>query len=431
MRVMLVSENRCRENLIPYPLGVAWLAAVLERAGHELRCVDLMFSDDPASDAAAAAGAFRPDCVGLSVRNIDNQDRYDLKFYLPPVREIIEGVRSETAAPVVLGGAGFSMFPLECLEYLGAELGVVGEGELVFPAVLDALAAGADPSSLAGVASRLNGAARVNAPPALPDLTSLPSPDRVGFDVSRYNWRPGSGPPFTANIQARRGCHMDCIYCSSPLIEGRRVRMRDVDDVADEMQSLDELGIRSVIFTDSLFNYPPDYAKELCRHIAARRLRITWTASVNPAYHDPELFALMRSAGCTALSLGNESGSEEMLAALRKGFGREDILRATAAARAEGLDFFCFLMVGGPGETRRTVDESVAFLDEIGPQAVRVTVGVRIYPGCELHRIAIREGVVEPGRNLLYPAFYVSAECEPWLHDYMTEVCSERPGWGD
>lgn len=428
MKVLLVSENRCRDNLIPYPLGIAWLAAASARAGHEVRCLDLMFSEDPAAEAAREASDFKPDCVGLSVRNIDNQDMLETSFYLPPVREVVVALRAVSGAPIVLGGAGFSIFPAECLRYLDVGLGVVGEGESAFPALLAALAAGADPSPLPGVASAAGGRVRVN-PPAIGDLTRLPPPDRAALDVSRYNWQPGAGPPFTANIQSRRGCHMGCVYCSSPLIEGRRVRARGISEVADEMQWLDERGIRSVIFTDSLFNYPADYARALCREVAGRRLSITWTASVNPAYHDPELFRLMRLAGCTTISLGNESGSDEVLGSLGKGFGREDVARTVAAARAEGLDFYCFLMVGGPGETRGTVEESVGFLDGLGAGSVRVTLGVRVYPGCELERTARREGIIEPGRNLLYPTFYVSPGCEPWLRGYMESVCRKRPGW--
>lgn len=429
LRVLLISENRCRENLIPFPLGIASIASSAKAAGHEVAGLDLMFSDDPAGDAARAVRGFRPEAVGLSVRNIDNQDKFAVEFYLPQVRQLVDAVRLETDAPLVLGGAGFTIFPLECLEYLGLELGVVGEGEAAFTGLLELLEAGADPRAAGGVAFRIDGIGAVNPPGPPLDLDRLPPPDRELFDVRRYNRVPGSGPPYTANLQSRRGCHMRCIYCSSPFVEGRRVRLRGPVLVADELQSMDELGIRSAIFTDSLFNYPAEYAAGLCREIAGRKLSIGWSASFNPAYNDPGLFDLMREAGCSVLSVGNESGSRDMLTALRKGFSREDILATVRAARAAGLGFYCFLLLGGPGETRQSVQESVAFLDGLEPQSVRVTTGIRIYPGCELHGIALREGALAPGRNLLYPAFYTAPEVEPWLHDHMREVCRERPGW--
>jgi radical SAM superfamily enzyme YgiQ (UPF0313 family) len=429
LKVLLISENRCKDNLIPYPLGVASIAAAAKGAGHQVAGLDLMFSDDPAGDTVRAVRDFDPGCIGLSVRNIDNQDKHAGEFYLPPVKELVSAIRSETRAPIVLGGAGFTIFPLECLEYLGLEVGIVGEGEESFVHLLELMETGGDYHTLPGLAVLHGDKGRVNPPGPPGDLGLLLPPDRDIFDVNLYNWSPGSGPPYTANIQSRRGCHMRCIYCSNPLLEGRNMRMRDPSAVADELQSLDDRGIRTAIFTDSLFNHPADYAARLCAEIENRELSLRWTASVNPAYNHPGLFDLMRRAGCYTLSVGNESGSEDMLAALRKGFSKDDIKETINAARSAGLDFYCFILLGGPGETRATVEESVSLLDELEPESVRVTVGIRIYPGCELQEIAVRQGVISPGQNLLYPAFYLAGEVEPWLYGYMKEICDQRPGW--
>jgi hypothetical protein len=94
-----------------------------------------------------------------------------------------------------------------------------------------------------------------------------------------------------------------------------------------------------------------------------------------------------------------------------------------------GFAINCFLLLGGPGENESTAKESVELMTELEPTAVRVTVGIRIYPGCELTGIALQEGVISPGQNLLYPTFYLSRDTESWLHDYMVEACSSRDGW--
>jgi radical SAM superfamily enzyme YgiQ (UPF0313 family) len=430
MRVLLISENRCRENLVPYPLGTAYIAAAAREAGHEVMGIDLMFALDPISEVRESVRRFLPDCVGLSVRNIDNQDMRESEFYLPDVLDIVKAIKSETGAPIVLGGAGFTIFPLECLEYLDLEFGIVGEGEVSFAELLERQAAGKDPSDLSGLALRRNGKGKVNPPGPYPDIKRLPRPDRNALDVRPYNWTPGSDPPFVANLQARRGCHMRCIYCTNPLVEGRSVRLREQKAVADELQSLEEdYGIKTAVFTDSLFNYPVDYSIELCREIAKRRLSLKWTCSFSPVNPDPELIGLMPEAGCFFLSIGNESGSEDMLTALRKEFSKEEILRTIREAQKAGLMFNCFLLLGGPGETRQSVEESVEFLSELGPRGVLVTVGIRIYPGCGLYDIALRENVITPHQNLLYPTFYLAPEVEPWLYEYMRGVCSERAGW--
>jgi len=430
MRVLLISENRCRENLVPYPLGIAYVAAAARDAGHEVMGLDLMFSLDPLLELSESISRFRPDCIGLSVRNIDNQDKYNSEFYLTDVREIVDSIKSVTRAPIVLGGAGFTILPLECLEYFDLEIGILGEGEVSFVRLLECLAAGKDPQDLPGLALRRNGKSKVNPPGPYPDFKRMPLPDRDSFEVSQYNWTPGSGPPYVANLQSRRGCHMRCIYCTNPLVEGRSIRMREPEAVADELQSLeDDYGIKTATFTDSLFNYPNDYSIELCREIAKRRLSLRWTCSFTPINPDPELIGLMSEAGCFFISLGNESGSEDMLTALRKEFSKKEILQSVKEAKRVGLMLNCFLLLGGPGETRQTVEESVEFVSELEPNAVTVTVGIRIYPGCELHDIAMREKVITPDRNLLYPTFYLAPEVEPWLYEYMRGACSERAGW--
>ena len=430
MRVLLISENRCRENLVPFPLGLAYVAAAARQAGHEVACLDLMFSDRPVEDTLEAVRAFRPQCIGLSVRNIDNQDRHASEFYLPPVREIVSALREETASPVVLGGAGFTIFPLQCLEYLDLEMGVVGEGERTFLDLLERLEREAPVDDLPGLALRSREGGRLNPPAqhAWPGL--FPPPERRLLDVTRYNWTPGSHPPMVANLQARRGCHMRCIYCTNPGIEGRLVRVRPPREVADELASLErDFGIRFAIFTDSLFNYPPDYSRELCREIASRRLSMRWWCTVNPLYCDREFLEMLAGAGCVGVSIGNESGCDEILASLKKGFSRRDVVRSVREAHRAGLRTNCFLLLGGPGENERTVQESLELMLELSPTQVTVTVGIRIYPGCEIHDIALREGVLEPGQNLLFPAFYLSPEVEDWLYPYMRRFCESHPGW--
>ncbi|MFW6113471.1 MAG: B12-binding domain-containing radical SAM protein [Actinomycetota bacterium] len=430
MRVLLISDNRCRESIMPYPLGIACVASAAVQAGHEVTGLDLMFSGDPAGDTARAVRSSEPQCIGLSVRNIDNQDMHDPDFYLPQVREVVRAIRSETEAPVVMGGAGFTIFPLESLDYLDLEMGIVGEGERTFVELLRRMEKGAGVDDLPGLALRRGGNCRVNpfGPHAWPGL--FPPPERYIFDVRPYDWIPGKTPPHAANLQSRRGCNMRCIYCSTPRIEGTLMRVRPAHEVADELASLErDYGIHTAIFADSLFDYPPDYTAELCREIKARRLSLNWYCSLNPLYTGMELLELIREAGCRSMSIGNESGSEDILQSLKKGFSKKDVVRAVSGAKSLGFHVNCFLLLGGPGENERTVKESVELMDELDPDMVRATVGIRIYHGCELEEIALREGVISPDQNILYPTFYISRDTESWLHDYMLEVCSARDGW--
>ncbi len=430
MKVLLISDNRCRDNLIPYPLGIACIAAAARQAGHEVSGLDLMLSDDPVADTIERIRSFKPECIGLSIRNIDNQDKYAGDFYVPAAREIADAVRSETGVPVVLGGAGFTIFPLECLDFMDLEMGIVGEGERPFVEFLARLEAGAAIYDMPGLALRRGGTNHVNPPGPFAWPGLFPPPEREVFDVTPYDWKPGTKPARVANLQSRRGCHMRCIYCSSPTIEGRLIRVREPDAVAGELASLEnDYGIGTAAFVDSLFNYPAYYTRQLCREIEARKSSMRWIANLNPLYCDLETMETMRKAGCVGISIGNESGSEDILVSLKKGFTRDEIAKAVNGAKGMGLNINCFLLLGGPGENEKTVKESVDFMLELDPEMVRVTVGIRIYPGCEMQKIALREGVIEPGQNLLYPAFYISEETEPWLYGYMRKLCDNHEGW--
>ncbi|MBN1288458.1 MAG: radical SAM protein [Actinobacteria bacterium] len=429
MKVLLINENRCRESIVPYPLGLAYISSAVKEAGHEAAGLDLMLSENIERDIVGAVHGFEPDLIGLSIRNIDNQDSRNTMFYVEDVKIIVDLLRKHTNAPVIPGGAGFSIFPLECLEYLGLEFGVAGEGEKPFTELLACVNAGKSPQNLPGVAFFRNGRGRVNTPIASTGFTASSWPDRNTFNPSDYNWSPGKNN-FASNLQSRRGCPMHCIYCSTGLVGGRISRRRDTESVARELESLEfEHGMGAVWFADDLFNHPPDYTRALCEAIKQMNLSIKWTCTYNPAAYEPGQFELMREAGCFAASIGNESGSEDILNALKKGFGREMIVRSIEEAKSAGIRVTCFLLLGGPGETKNTVDESVELLDKLSPDIVAVTPGIRIYRGCELENIAIREGVIKPGQNLLEPVFYMSRAVEPWLYDYAVEISQERDGW--
>ncbi|WP_287152940.1 radical SAM protein [Candidatus Solincola tengchongensis] len=430
MRVLLISENRCRENLVPFPLGIACVASASRNAGHEVSALDLMFSSDPVKETVERVREFRPHCIGLSIRNIDNQDMFNSEFYLPPLRELVRALRAETDAPIVLGGAGFSIFPLQCLEYLDLEVGVVGEGERTFLELLRRLENNANFDSLPGLAIRREGRSWVNPPAHYAWPGSFPPPDRELFDVRRYNSLPGGTPAYTANLQARRGCHMRCIYCTNPVIEGKAVRARPPSEVAEELAGLEaDHGIRYVIFTDSLFNYPQGYTLDLCREIASRELSLRWWCTFNPLFCEPSVLEALREAGCVGLSIGNESGSEEILSALRKDFTRRHVVRSVSLAKELGLRTNCFLLLGGPGENERTLRESLDLMLELAPDQVTVTVGIRVYPGCELETLALKRRAIEPGQNLLYPTFYLEPEVSSWIYPFMREFCAGHPGW--
>jgi radical SAM superfamily enzyme YgiQ (UPF0313 family) len=428
MKVLLISENRSTTLVSPFPLGLAFISSALRRAGHEVVVLDFMFLEKWEEKLLTALNDFQPDSIGLSIRNIDNQEMRNPVFFLGDHLTIVKAIRKYSIAPIILGGAGFNIHPAGCLRYLDADLGIYGEGEEALPLLLDAMR-GSTLEKVSGAVWKKNDHIIVNPPRYISDPDQWVSPSYGDFDVTAYHETRGELPG-SVTVQNKRGCHMKCIYCSTPLLEGKQCRSRDLHQSVSEMASLNnEKNIQRFYIVDNVFNFPLSHAKDFCREIIAQGLKISWQAILNPAFGDEELFELMGKAGCRFISLGNESGHELILKNLRKGFTLENVRKVARLARANGIRYACFLLLGGPGETRDTVMQSVEFVEELSPDLVTLKAGIRIYPGTQLEALARDEGMIRNGQDLLHPAFYLSPAIREWIPDYLEKMVGNRENW--
>jgi radical SAM superfamily enzyme YgiQ (UPF0313 family) len=417
MRVLLISANRERSPYPVFPIGLAYLAGPLAAVGHELAVLDLCFAADPLTEVDRSLAAFAPQAVVLSLRNIDNVTYPGSRSYLAGVREVIDCCRGR--AQVIVGGSGFSLMPAELLAFLGADYGVVGEGETTVPRLLAALASGDDPALLPGVVCR-DAAAFLPPEP----VSAIGTPDRQLFDVGRYHREGGM-----ANLQTKRGCPFACIYCTYPLLEGRAMRLRPIVEIVAEIRALVETGVDYLYFVDDIFNYPPDFAEALCRAMAAERLAVNWSAFINPDFLPPSLLEAMLAAGCDALEFGTDSGSPTMLRNLGKSFTVPTVRQASRLCRDYGVDFAHYILFGGPGENETTIRESFALMDELEPTAVIAMTGIRIFPGTAIHRQALADGLISPADSLLEPVFYLPTASREQLCALVTAEAVTRRNW--
>ncbi len=418
MKVLLVSANRERSPYPVFPLGLAYLAGPLATAGHELAVLDLCFTGTPETATIEALAGFAPEAVVISIRNIDNVTFPLTRSYLDGIREIVALCRK--TCPVIAGGSGFSLMPAEILAALGADYGVAGEGEEVLPRLLECIGKGSDHSPLPGVLRR--GERELTAPLL---LEKIGTPNRSLFAVHRYHREGGM-----ANVQTKRGCPFSCCYCTYPIIEGNRVRLRPIAEIVAELRDLVEnYGVSYVYFVDDIFNYPPDFAERLCRAITEAHLPLNWSAFINPDFVSAPLLEVMRKAGCDAVEFGTDSGSPRILKSLRKSFTVEAIRASSRLCSESGVDFAHYLLFGGPGEDRDTIQESFALMDEVSPTAVIAMTGIRVYPGTEIHRQALADGVIAPAAPLLDPVFYISPSIRDSLCAIITSLAKRRKNW--
>ena len=419
MRVLLISANTETMNMPTLPLGLACVAAATRNAGNEVALLNLMFEGDPMLGLRNFIEDFRPNVIGISVRNIDDQNMPHPQFLVAPVKEIIASCRSLSDAPIILGGAGYSIFPESALRYLGADIGIQGEGEVVFPLLVERIGKGAQVSDIPGICLPGQPAEGRSFEKNLDDLL-LPEPSLwipSGAD-NRKLWVP---------VQSRRGCPLDCTFCSTSAIEGKSVRRRSPDRIVRWLRDLRETGCRNFNFVDNTFNLPPTYAKDLCRQVIRAELDLNLWCIIYPKWIDTELVELMRQAGCRQISFGFESGSDRMLRSLNKQFNRQEVSAVSKMFAEAGIERMGFLLLGGPGETKDSVEESLSFADSLNLEALKITVGLRIYPQTPLARTAVSEGVIRADEDLLLPRFYLTPELRDWLPERVATYKASRP----
>jgi radical SAM superfamily enzyme YgiQ (UPF0313 family) len=274
MRILLISANTERINMPTLPLGLACVAAATQKAGHGVAMVDLMAEKDVRSVLKEAIEGFRPNLIGLSVRNIDDQNMENPRFLLDPIKEIVAACRVLSEAPIVLGGAGYSIFPERALSFLGADMGIEGEGEVVFPELIARMGRGASLSGLPGLYLSSHGLQGKRIFAKHLDILPLPTTDLWSMPLGKRDlWMP---------VQTRRGCPLNCSYCSTGTIEGRMIRRHSPRAMVQWIASLEKAGVHQFYFVDNTFNLPARYAKEICRKLIGDGLKIRWWCILYP-----------------------------------------------------------------------------------------------------------------------------------------------------
>ncbi|MBZ0136811.1 MAG: cobalamin-dependent protein [Planctomycetes bacterium] len=410
MRVLIVAANNEHKPDPVVPLGAAFIAAAARDAGHDVRLFDACFQNDPITALRDELRSFRPQVVGLSIRNIDDVCWPQAHSYLSYYRDLVRTIREADQRPVlVLGGSAFTLMPDQFLRELQPDHGIAGEGELAFTQLLHGLSQGESAPRL------LRGRGE--------NFTTQPALDLV--DLPEYYQRGGA-----LNVQTRRGCGFSCSYCSYPLLEGRQSRVMAVKDIVDGLEAGLRLGgARHFFVVDNTFNHPPAHAFSFCDELIARRIDVSWTAYVSPGALAPGLLERMAEAGCSSVEFGTDAAANPTLRALGKSFQAHAIIDASSQARAAGLKFAHSLILGGPDETLYTLRQTVEVIEQTNPDAVFAMLGVRLYPGTPLAQRAEREGLIAEREIGIDPVFYVSEAVEQDLENYAEALRERHPNW--
>lgn len=430
MRVLIINSNRERSPWPVPPIGACAVASAAEEAGHEVRLLDLCFELRPETCVLETVRAFRPEAIGVSVRNIDNVDWQAPQFYLDEIRErVIRPCQSASDAPMALGGGAVGIMPAEFMDYFDVDFAVQGDGETAIVAWLRAVEPGGSYEDVPGLAWRgPDGRIRTNGPAREPDLDALPMarPHRW-LDLPRYFRYNGS-----LGIQTKRGCALKCSYCVYNHIEGPHYRKKSPERIAREVAEAVEAGAESIEFVDSTFNLPLGHALDICRMLAKRKFPATFnTMGINPGAVTEDLFRLLRAANFNEVSITPETASPVMLRSLGKNFTVEDVVRAAAISKKFHMPIVWYFMFGGAGECAETVQETLRFIERYIPDdhLVLLVSGVRIFKGAPIEEQARQEGQLPPGAPLLQPVWYQPKIAREDLFRMLDEALVRHPNY--
>jgi radical SAM superfamily enzyme YgiQ (UPF0313 family) len=425
MKISIISVNRERIPDPLLPIGPAIVAAALRAEGHEVRILDLCHEKEAGPAIVSHLTTWQPDLAGISLRLLENNQMIGHRSYLEEAKQVVERVKRVSSCPIVLGGAAYSLFPGEVLQFLDVPYGLAGEAEHSVTALARCIEMGQPPSDVPGACYRAGRQVVVNGPAKVRDFGGLPSPAYDLVDCRTYVDDNAVLP-----IESKRGCDLACSFCPEG-VDREGARLKPATLTVDEIEQLTrQVGTHRLFFTDGVFQYPPDHAMAVCEEMIRRRLNVRWLAGVSPIGLSRRMLEGMREAGCVGVALGLDTATNSMLKSYNKGFTEADIARSLADLRAVGMPFAIYVLFGGPGETLDSVRRSLDFLDGMAPDnTVFIGVGIRVYRGTPLERTARWEGFIKPRQNMLPPVYYLSRSLDESLLDRVEEYCQTHAGW--
>lgn len=378
MKIALVNPRiESYSSTLP-PMGLLYIASVLERNGFQVSVFDVHPYDDRDIPSLLS---YDPDIVGMTV----------LTDYLSRAKHIAGVIRKNISESLfVVGGVHVTVQPEQSLRELDAHVGVIGEGEYTMLRLCHHLANSSDWRDTRGIVFRdANGRIINTAPrPYIQDLDKLPHPARHLLQFENYLVPPGiirgHWSERSTTVMTSRGCPFNCIWCGSNCTFGRKVRYRSVDNVLDELELLvRDYSIDTIWFCDDTFTLLKDRVLEFCENILARNIKLNWGCQAHIKTADEEMFKAMKKAGLVQLDFGVESGSNKVLKSLKKKSDAESIQRAFKIAKRAGVRTLATFMFGNPSETEEDIEATFKLAKSINPNFVS-SYFLTPYPGTEL-----------------------------------------------
>jgi radical SAM superfamily enzyme YgiQ (UPF0313 family) len=367
------------------PLGLAYIAAVLEQNGVKVTVVD--------------APALNMDLYAYErmLKNT-NVDLLGVQTTTPTIKQALAVARITKAlkpdCAVTLGGYHATFTADQLLrENDFVDVIVRNEGEYATLELADAFENDKPLRNIDGINYR-DGSRLVETPKRRPieDLDALPFPARHLLPMSEYMLF--GRKQVLATMICSRGCPMGCSFCASSAMHGRRVRFRSPENAVDEMERVvDDYKVRMVGFMDDTFTLFPKWVSSFCKGIISRGIDVVWGCTARVDRFNKELLSHMWKAGCRTLLFGVESGNQKILDNVQKGTKVGQAKQAFKIARNIGMHTIASMTLGMPGENKTTVDETIGFAKRVDPDYALFSLATP-YPGTKFYELASKLGLI-------------------------------------
>lgn len=381
-------NTRVPESLIKImghvpPLGIAYIAAVLEKNGYEVKIIDSQASNFTKDLLKKKLLYEKPDIVGITAMT-------------PTIRGSMEAseIAKKAGATVIIGGPHLAACPVETVSHPYIDYGIIGEGEYAMLELVKAIENNSDIKNIKGLVYKINGKVVMNEPVIIEDIDSLPFPARHLLPMDRYSSVIALHPMTT--ILVGRGCPFKCGFCFKQPSD-KKFRVRDFKKVIDEMEfCIKEYKVREIMILDDTFTIKKEFVENFCNEIITRGIKIKWEATTRIDVIDKKLLSLMQQAGCIRLRYGIESANPEILKIMNKQIDLTKAKEVMKWTKQAGIETFAYFIIGYYSETAKMVEQTIKFAKELNPDMV-MFLKAGALPNTDLFNYAVKENLA--GKN--------------------------------
>lgn len=385
MKLLLI--NASGKEIKMEPLGLEYLVSSLELSGIEVILVDATIEGLSEEEFVSKLHKIDPDVIGISMTTMG---------LMQDLKGLSLAKKACPDAKIVVGGPHPSAAPIELMKSAkDIDFAVIGEGEITLVELVKTLENDKGLKNVNGIAFRENGNIKLTQPrEQIKNLDSIPIPSRdfIDFRKVKASIPFGRRNPFSI-MMTSRGCPFKCIFCSKSVF-GNKYRYRSVENVVEEIEYLLSLGIKEIRFYDDIFTLNQKRTMKLCEELIKGNFDLIWSCEGRVDTVSRDLLEKMKKAGCYHISYGVESGSQKILDIAKKGIKVSQARDAFKITKEVGLEASAFFMFGLPGETKKTLKETLSLMKNIKADFVSVS-PVWIPPDTKLFKIAKEDKIIE------------------------------------